>query len=78
MNPCALKDFKQYSCRYLKIFESRIEYDFSLTLFDMAFWKSQPWGGGVPHNFVVVASMIMKFGTNMKLDVFYTMATKNL
>ena len=30
-------------------------------------------GGGAPrHNFVVIASMIMKFGTDMKLDVFYT------
>ena len=29
------------------------------------------------HNFVVVALMIMKFGTDVKLDVFYTMVTKN-
>ena len=29
------------------------------------------------HNFVVVAPIIMKFGTGVKLDVFYTMATKN-
>ena len=28
------------------------------------------------HNFVVIASMIMKFGTGVKLDVFYTMVTK--
>ena len=28
------------------------------------------------HNFVVIAPMIMKFGTGMKLDVFYTMVTK--
>ena len=28
------------------------------------------------HNFVVIAPMIMKFGTGVKLDVFYTMATK--
>ena len=28
------------------------------------------------HNFVVVAPMIMKFGTVVELDVFYTMATK--
>ena len=27
-------------------------------------------------NFVVVAPMIMKFGTGVKLDVFYTMITK--
>ena len=25
------------------------------------------------HNFVVIAPMIMKFGTGVKLDVFYTM-----
>ena len=30
-----------------------------------------------PHqNFVVIAPMIMKFGTGFKLDVFYTMVTK--
>ena len=29
------------------------------------------------HNFVVITPMIMKFGTGMDLDVFYTMATKN-
>ena len=28
------------------------------------------------HNFVVVAPMIMKFGTGIKFDVFYTMVTK--
>ena len=28
------------------------------------------------HNFVVIAPMIMKFGTVIKLDVFYTMVTK--
>ena len=34
-------------------------------------------GGGMRegphHNFVVIAPMIMKFGTGVKLDVFYTM-----
>ena len=37
-------------------------------------------GGGMRaphHNLVVIAPMIMKFGTDVKLDVFYTMATKN-
>ena len=29
------------------------------------------------HNFVVIASMIMKFSTGVKLDVCYTMVTKN-
>ena len=36
-------------------------------------------GGGMRapnHNFVVIALMIMKFGTGVKLDVFYIMATK--
>ena len=28
------------------------------------------------HNFVVIAPMSMKFGTIVKLDVFYTMVTK--
>ena len=30
------------------------------------------------HNFVVIAPMIMKLGTSIKLDVFYTMVTKNV
>ena len=30
------------------------------------------------HTFVVIAPMIMKFGTDVKLDVFYTMVTKNI
>ena len=30
-----------------------------------------------PHTkFVIIALMIMKFGTGIKLDVFYTMVTK--
>ena len=29
-------------------------------------------------NFVVIAPMIMKFDTGIKLDVFYTMVTKNV
>ena len=36
-------------------------------------------GGGVRapyHNFVVIALMIMKFDTGVKLDVLYTMVTK--
>ena len=28
------------------------------------------------HNFVVIALMIMRFGTDIKLYVFYTMVTK--
>ena len=37
-------------------------------------------GGRRPphHNSVVIAPMIMKVGTGIKLDVFYAMATKNL
>ena len=31
---------------------------------------------GGHHNFVVIAPMIMKFGTGVKLDVFYTMVIK--
>ena len=29
------------------------------------------------HNFVVIVPMIMKFGTDVKLDVLYTMVSKN-
>ena len=32
---------------------------------------------GPHHNFVVIAPMIMKFGTGVKLDVFYTIRHKN-
>ena len=31
---------------------------------------------GPHHNFVVIAPMMMKFGTGIKLDVFYTMVTR--
>ena len=30
------------------------------------------------HNFVVIALMIMKFGTGIKLDVFYTNDNKKI
>ena len=33
---------------------------------------------GPHHNFAVIAPMIMKFGTDVKLDVFYTMVTKEI
>ena len=45
------------------------------------FLNRQSWGGGghegPHHNFVVIAPMIMIFGTGIKPDIFYTMATKN-
>ena len=53
----------------------------SLTLFDMDFFEPLVMGGGgmrPHHSFVVIAPMIMKFGTCIKLDVFYTMVTKSL
>ena len=31
---------------------------------------------GPHHNFVIIAPMIMKLGTGVKLDVFYTMVQK--
>ena len=42
------------------------------------FLNLQSWGGPHPphHNFVVIAPIITKFGTDAKLDVFYTMVTK--
>ena len=46
-----------------------------LTLSDMGFFQPSVMGGGrgamrAPnHNFVVIAPMIMKFGTDIKLDV---------
>ena len=50
-----------------------------LTLFDMGFFEPSVIGGmrAPPHhNFVVIAPMIMKLGTGVKLDVFYTTVTK--
>ena len=32
--------------------------------------------GPLHHNLVVIAPMIRKFGTAVKLDIFYTMITK--
>ena len=29
------------------------------------------------HNFVVIAPIVMKFGTGIKLNIFYTTVTKN-
>ena len=42
------------------------------------FWTVSHGGGmkGPHHNVVVVAPMIMKFGTGVKLEVFYKMVTK--
>ena len=46
----------------------------------MGFFEPSVMGGGggdegPHHNFVVVAPMIMKFSTDVKLDVFYTVVT---
>ena len=52
-----------------------------LTLFGMGFFSIVSDGGGARppphHNFIVIAPMTMKYGTGVKLDVFYTMVTKN-
>ena len=49
-------------------------------LFDMGFsWTVSHGGRGMRashHNFVVISLIIMKFGTGIKLDEFYTMVTK--
>ena len=47
------------------------------TLFNMGFFEPSVMGGHEPphHNFVVIAQMILKFGTDIKLHVFYTMVT---
>ena len=43
----------------------------------MGFFEPSVMGGGGGHEgFVVITLMIMKFGTSVKLDVFYTMVTK--
>ena len=53
----------------------------------MLFWNLQSCGGGGGggsgkgmqqlNNVVVYASLIVKFGTGMELDVFYTIVTRN-
>ena len=54
-----------------------------LTQFDMGFFGTfslEGGGGGGghdgPYNFLVYAPMIMKFGTDIELDVLYTTVTK--
>ena len=46
----------------------------------MGFFEPSVMGGGghegPHHNFVAIALMIMKFGTGVKLDVFYTMVAQ--
>ena len=47
----------------------------------MGFFEPSVMVGGGPHApphhiFVVIALMIMRFGTGMTLDVFYTVVTK--
>ena len=46
----------------------------------MGFFEASVMGGheGPHYNFVFIAPMIMKFGTGVKLNVFYTMVTKTL
>ena len=57
----------------------------SLTLSDLGFFHRQSSGGGggggmrARHrNFVVIAPMIMKYGTGIKLDVLYTIGNKKV
>ena len=45
----------------------------------MGFFEPSVMVGGLRaphHNFAVIAPMIMKFATDIKLDVFYTMVAK--
>ena len=44
----------------------------------MGFFEPSVMGGheSPHHNFVIIALMVVKFGTSIKLDVFYTMVTK--
>ena len=71
--------FSYYSTALERKFPS--ENKNSLTLFDMTFFLNrQSWGGeehnSPHHNFLVIAPMIMNFGTSIKLYVFYTKITK--
>ena len=48
----------------------------------MGFFSTFSYGGGgawgTHHNFVVIAPMIIKFGTGIKLHVFYTIVMENV
>ena len=52
----------------------------NLTLFDIGLSGIVTYGGHEPpppnHNFVVIAAMIMKFGTDINFNISYTVATK--
>ena len=61
-----------------QLIKKRFRLDSLLTPFYIGFLEPSVMGGGGHHNFVVTALMIMKFGTNIKLQVFYTMVTKML
>ena len=52
--------------------------DSQTLLFDIGFFEPLRAPPPPPphHDFVVIAPMIMKFGTSIKLDVFYTIVAK--
>ena len=64
------------------IFESQSDHNSLINpIWHGLFLNRQILGGGMRgphHNFVVIAPMITKFGTGIKLGVLYTMVTKNL
>ena len=76
--PCRIL-FETLFQKYAAIVTTKHMWRSGLTLFDMGFFEPLVMGGGgggeggmrAPHhNFVVIAPMIMKFGTDIKLDVF--------
>ena len=70
---------KKHVCNHV-LATLRLIWRLVLTLFDMGFFEPSVMGGGghkgPHHNLEVIAKIIMKFGTDIKLDVFYTMVTK--
>ena len=70
--------FLAYFSYCLKTFLAKL----CLTLSDMGFFSTVSYGRGGggghedPHHNFVIAPMIMQFGTDIKLDVFYTVETK--
>ena len=63
--------FQQLSLSKTAILENPLPY-FTLACLEPSALKS------IPHNFVVHAPMIMKLGTDMELDVLYTMVTNKV
>ena len=60
---------------YDKDFEQKMNFLDNIDPISVIYWGGGGGHKGPHHKFVVTVPMIMKFGTGIKLDVFYTMVT---